>query len=262
MPFIRLCDSYIDHPKFLALSASSFRLWHEGMAFCRKHQTDGVIPFAALQGFRYFKPIRATELATPYVPGKQPLWETVSDVGYVVHDYLDWNLSREEEQRRQKEGRERIKKWRQTPPKPVTPVVTYNVTHALVLDQDKDRIGSLRKETPPPKVLHAPPRQSIVPVDAAEDVITTRGAQLVERYQQLYKELRRGAHLRMRPNLDWVEACTLCRDWDDARLEKLARVILTTDEPWIAGTDRGFKIFATRASWADDRLKQAEGASA
>lgn len=98
MPFIRLSDNYIDHPKFLALSAAAFRLWHEGMAFCRKHQTDGVIPMATLRGFRYYLARLVTELETPYQPGAQPLWEPVPDVGFQVHDYLFWNLSRAEEQ--------------------------------------------------------------------------------------------------------------------------------------------------------------------
>lgn len=88
-PFIRLCDSYIDHPKFLALSAGAFRLWHEGIAFCRKHQTDGLIDGSALLGFRYYKPQFLAEL-------KVALWETAPS-GYQIHDYLDWNLSKQAE---------------------------------------------------------------------------------------------------------------------------------------------------------------------
>lgn len=87
-----------------------------------------------------------------------------------------------------------------------------------------------------------------------EDEIAKRGADLVYRYQALYQEHRQGAHYRPRPNLDWTEACDLCRHWDDARLEKLAILVLTTDEGWISKTDRSFKIFAMKASWADSRL--------
>jgi hypothetical protein len=107
MPFIRLSDNYIDHPKFIVLSDRAFRLWHEGMAYCRKHQTDGEIVSSALRGFRYAKPDAVRELSA----GTAPLWETV-DVGFKVHDYLDWNPCREDEQRRQQESRERTKKWR------------------------------------------------------------------------------------------------------------------------------------------------------
>ena len=55
-----------------------------------------------------------------------------------------------------------------------------------------------------------------------------------------------------------MEACDLCRHWDDGRLEKLAVLVLVTDDPFIEKTDRSFKIFAMKASWADDRLRQWE----
>lgn len=98
-----------------------------------------------------------------------------------------------------------------------------------------------------------PPRMAIV-----DDEIAKRGAWLVERYGELYRQHRHGARYRQRPNLDWVEGCDLCRIWDNARLEKLAVLVLTTDDGWISRTDRSFKIFAMKASWADDRLRQWE----
>ena len=45
-----------------------------------------------------------------------------------------------------------------------------------------------------------------------------------------------------------------------ARLEKLARLVLSTDDEFISRTDRGWKIFVLKASWADDRLRQWEAA--
>jgi len=95
-----------------------------------------------------------------------------------------------------------------------------------------------------------------------EDDLGERGARLLERYGELYATHRHGAHYRARPNLDWTEACDLCRHWDDARLDQLATVFLTTDDSWIAGTDRSFKIFAMKASWADNRLREVESGAA
>src|SRR5262249_20098267 len=89
------------------LSDRAFRLWHEGMAYCRKHQTDGTISASALRGFRYARPEAVRELST----GASPLWETIEG-GFSVHDYLDWNPSRAEEQKRQQEARDRTKRWR------------------------------------------------------------------------------------------------------------------------------------------------------
>lgn len=90
------------------------------------------------------------------------------------------------------------------------------------------------------------------------DDVAERAGRLVERYGELYAEHRRGARLRPQPALDWKDACDLVKVWTDARLEKLAAVILTTDDTYITSTDRGFKIFAMKASWADDRLTQWE----
>lgn len=91
------------------------------------------------------------------------------------------------------------------------------------------------------------------------DEIAQRAGALLERYADWYALHRNGARLRLLRNaLEFQEACSLCGLWDDARLEKLARIVLTTDDPYVAGTDRSFKIFAMKASWADDRLRQAE----
>ena len=91
-----------------------------------------------------------------------------------------------------------------------------------------------------------------------DDQIEQRAGDLVHRYADLFQQYRSGARHLQRPNLDWLDAQGLCRTWDDARLEKLAALVLTTDDPWISTTDRSFKIFAMKASWADDRLTQWE----
>lgn len=91
--------------------------------------------------------------------------------------------------------------------------------------------------------------KSLAPADYAE-----RAGRLVERYGELYSEHLGGARYRSRPNLDWTEALTLVPLWSDERLEKLAILVLTTDDRWISGTDRSFKIFAMKASWADKQL--------
>lgn len=230
-PFIRLCDSYIDHPKFLALSADAFRLWHEGIAFCRKHQTDGRIDRSALQGFRYFKPKPLAELTAA-------LWEVAED-GFQVHDYLDWNPSKFEEQQRKRDSVERTKKWR-----------TNTIRDASRDAHVPDRIGestSLSSEG----VQRKPPQIAAVP----DNDLGKRGARLLEVYAALFPKHRNGARLRLtHSQIDWQKACDLCRTWDDERLVKLADIFLTTDDEWISGTDRSFGVFASKATWCDDRL--------
>src|SRR4051812_20347325 len=97
MSFIRLSDDYNDHPKFDNLSDGAFRLWHQAMGFCRKYQTDGLIPVASIRKFKAYSPKRVRQLLTPWKPGAQALWREIEGFGVGVHDYLEWNLSKEEE---------------------------------------------------------------------------------------------------------------------------------------------------------------------
>ena len=96
------------------------------------------------------------------------------------------------------------------------------------------------------------------PPPLADDDFTERAGEFIRRYADLYSAHRNGAKWFSRGNLDFIEAVRLVQVWDNARLEKLAVVFLKTDEDWISGTDRSFRIFALKASWCDDKLKQWE----
>ena len=106
MAWMRLEVAYIDHPKFLPLSADAICLWHEGKSYCEKHLTDGLIPSAAIKTFRFYTKARMTELTRSI--GKKPngrddyapLWEIVSGFGFKMHDYLEHNDCREDALRR------------------------------------------------------------------------------------------------------------------------------------------------------------------
>jgi hypothetical protein len=140
VPFIRLSDNYIDNPKIVALSEGSFCLWHEGMAYARKHQTDGIITFHAMRAFRFYTKGREKQLATPYTDGANPLWALIPATGYKIHDYLDWNLSREEEQSERTATAARVRRFRQHR-NGVSNGVTSTVTEPLRNADVPDRIG-------------------------------------------------------------------------------------------------------------------------
>lgn len=99
-PWARLEIGYLDHPKFLALTANAICLWHEGKNYCEKFHTDGLIPKDALKLFRFAGQKSVAMLLTGYgqkpdgTPYK-PLWEK-HPVGYKMHDYLVYNDCREE----------------------------------------------------------------------------------------------------------------------------------------------------------------------
>lgn len=121
--------------------------------------------------------------------------------------------------------------------------------------------SGLPRQSSPVSYLQSPVSRLLSEVQQHEqaDEIGERARRLLEHYTDWFVELRRGARTRLTHNQrEFQEACELCRQWDDARLEKLARIVLTTDEAFITRTDRSFWIFAKKASWADDRLTEAE----
>lgn len=254
MAWIRLDDDYFYHPKFATLSHMAFRLWHEGLVYCRKLMTDGLIKTSALKAFRYGSPRAIRELTTPIHDGVAPLW-AVDTEGYRVHDYLDWNPSQDEEQRDRREAKRRMRAFRgkaQSPPvtpdvtASVLPNVTPHVTPAVPGQGQGLGSGSFSEKKSVDK-----PASSL-----AADLIADRAGAFLRHYAELYIQHRHGAKLRLMGNsLEFSDACSLVEIWDDARLEKLAIIVLKTDDPFISGTDRSFKIFAMKASWADDKLK-------
>jgi hypothetical protein len=261
MPWIRLSDDYLGDEKISALSHGGFRLWHEGLAHCRRHQTDGLIPFSIMRQLPTFSKSREKELATPLREDMAPLWELIPKMGYKVHNYLEWNPSKDWEQERRAESKARMRGWRdrrETKGTPqtaalVTQVLQRNrpVTNAFVLGEGKDLTGSSseRESERKPTALS----------------IEERASRLREElYPAWFEKYRNGAKLNIpliANSLEFQSALSLVSTWDDVRLEKLARIVLTTNEDFIAGTDRGFKIFAMKASWADDRLRQSEAKS-
>ena len=119
----------------------------------------------------------------------------------------------------------------------------------------KEGIGLEGKGAPIPSVVLA---RTVTDDERLGD----RARELLESYPVWYAAERHGARLPiLGGSLQFQEALTLCRTWDDARLEKLARVVLTTDDDYVSRTDRGWKIFTLKASWADDRLRQWEQAN-
>lgn len=85
-PYIQLHDAYPEHPKTAARSAEAFRAHISAICYAHRRQTDGFVPLAVAQAF-----------------GRKGLRELVQagmllevEGGYQVHDYDQWNETREE----------------------------------------------------------------------------------------------------------------------------------------------------------------------
>jgi hypothetical protein len=111
MAWVRIHDGAMDNLKIMRLSDSAFRLWVRGLSYCQTQLTDGRVPTEALQ-FMNARPKDLQLLTSVLVEGKSPLWETVPGFGYQVHDYLDWNDSREVVEEKRDRARVRAKNSR------------------------------------------------------------------------------------------------------------------------------------------------------
>ncbi|MEO8483095.1 MAG: HNH endonuclease signature motif containing protein [Acidobacteriota bacterium] len=98
MPWARIDDNAGGHAKLLALSDGAYRLWVAGLIYCQRNLTDGAIPRHVIPTFgvraKNVQLLIAHELCASLVPGRSPLWH-ITETGYQVHDFLDWNESRE-----------------------------------------------------------------------------------------------------------------------------------------------------------------------
>ncbi len=98
-------------------------------------------------------------------------------------------------------------------------------------------------------------RPSLSP--SSDSTLSDRAGNFIERYQALYSKHRKGAHYHHRP-IDFQHALELCRTWvDDARLDKIAVVFLTTDHKFAEEGSRTLGQLAAMASWCDGRLAEA-----
>lgn len=116
MPWGRLDDEMNGNDKLNALGADAFRVWIRGLVYCQKNLTDGFIPDHALPIIMAFvrdrdRPKVIAQLCAALVAGKAPLWHKVEG-GYQMHDYLDWNDSREKVLAARDKAEQRMGKFR------------------------------------------------------------------------------------------------------------------------------------------------------
>lgn len=90
MAWVYLDDQFTEHPKIDTLSDGAFRIHVAAICYANRHLTDGYLEAARIQRLvpKYQKRF-VTELVNA------GLWEPAGG-GYQIHDYLDWNKSREE----------------------------------------------------------------------------------------------------------------------------------------------------------------------
>lgn len=118
---MKLDDGFGEHPKIAQLSDSALALWVTGLAYCNRNLTDGFIPrMVGLGQLRYCE-----GNALPFIKELEEagLWAAV-DGGWQVHDYLEFQPSRDEvraerlelSEKRAAAGRKgAMKRWGESP---------------------------------------------------------------------------------------------------------------------------------------------------
>jgi len=112
VPWANLDDQFPKHPKIVGLSDAAFRLHVSGICYCAQYTTDGLVQADAVKLLvpRY-RPRSLEELT------ERGLWIPLLDgKAYEIHDYLQWNRSREqveaERERKSKAGKKGAeKRW-------------------------------------------------------------------------------------------------------------------------------------------------------
>ena len=98
MAWVKLDDRFFQHPKVIQISNAAFRLYINGLCYSSLYQTDG----------KLLKGVCSNLLASFYQPAmdewtpdecieellKANLWDSGDD-HYMIHDYLEYNLSKE-----------------------------------------------------------------------------------------------------------------------------------------------------------------------
>lgn len=106
MAWVRIHDGAMSHPKIVGLIdwRNPFCVWVWGLSYCQQHLTDGAIVKDAL-------PNRdAVKTAEKLVA--KGLWINSGDA-FHVHDYLDWNNSRQVIGEKRASARERVTRYRE-----------------------------------------------------------------------------------------------------------------------------------------------------
>lgn len=89
MPYLNLDDGFSEHRKIDVLSHGAFRLHVSGLCYCARELTDGHVPKGRVT--RLMPDYKAAYLAEL----TDALMWLPAPGGYAIHDYLEWNKSRE-----------------------------------------------------------------------------------------------------------------------------------------------------------------------
>lgn len=155
MPWVKLDDGFADHPKIHEVGPIAAWLHVAALCYCARHLTDGRVPSRVVRGL--IDAPRPRVLVDKLV--SSGLWDEVEG-GYEIHDYLDYQPSRERVLAEREAAAERQRRRRNGTRHAVTDAVTPAVTDAVTSDGGHavSSASPTRPDPYPPQPpLHNPP---------------------------------------------------------------------------------------------------------
>lgn len=96
MAWIKLDDQWMDHPKIIRAGRDARDVWLASITWCAKHLTDGYFPEELLPTLCVMAGVDVANCQQfARILLDVCLWEA-TDIGYYVHDYLDYNPTKEQ----------------------------------------------------------------------------------------------------------------------------------------------------------------------
>ena len=107
MTWVKIDDSFPNHPKIVGLTDKAFRIHISGLCYCGTYLTDGFVPMTIAARFANEDMQYIVELT------QAGLWrEAPQDNGFHIHDYLAHQTSKTQVEEKRQTVRERQKRYR------------------------------------------------------------------------------------------------------------------------------------------------------
>jgi len=163
---VRVDDSWPWHPKALQVGPIGQALFIASLAYCNKYLTDGYLSTSVIPSLVPLSEFPAGTLeATIERLIAARLWEPAPN-GYKVHDYLDYQPSRETVLRQRAEAKERMRRVREAKKSPGDnrpETVREELERTLAEQREKQDKGMRGEELP-----HDTPESIADPADSPE----------------------------------------------------------------------------------------------
>jgi hypothetical protein len=221
MPWVRIEEKALTHPKIVGLSDGAFRLWVAGLAYCQQHLTDGAIPFAIVRTLISMTAKRVQELLAG------GLWDR-GEGGYRVHDYLIHNESRAVVLAKREAAKDRMRSKRTT------------------LERSREQQRELRTKFACGVSVDIP-QKAVEREGGPGETLPERAGAFAEWYGLKHDAIFQVGYIG-NPQRDYTASLQLCEKFSDAELQDATLVWFGMDDDFATSGTRTIPKFASRAT--------------